>query len=172
MATLFPQLTLRHFIRGWSIFWRINLPFWITLLHVIGAYALAGAVVLSGRWNGVEGWVPSLGAQPLFASLLSGTLFFLGLWPLVWPTRRALSRSADSAFWTAQFAMVAKLNRFARSLAVLLALLAMVVLGRSGLVTGREWLVALMAFLLLSVLALFVGLVGRVAEEWRELEVS
>lgn len=172
MATLFPQLTLRHFIRGWSIFWRINLPFWMTLLHIVGSYGLAGSMVLSGRWSGVEGWAPALGRVPLAASLLNGMVFFLAFWPAVWLARRALSRRFESNFWKAQFAIVGKLNRFARSLAVLLALLAILVLGRSEWVTGREWIVGLMAFSLLAVLVLFVGLVGRVAEEWRELEIS
>ncbi len=174
MTTLFERLTFRHFLRGWSVFWRMNLPFWIELGHAAAAVGLMILLQSYERALLALGRIPGLAGRPL-AVFAGGSLLLFGLlWPLFRPVSRRVGARVESDFWRSQFMLVAALNRFSRALSALLAALAVFLAVRWGWLADAgpvaRALVGLLLLTLVSVLALFLAFYGWLVAQWKELE--
>ena len=173
MRTLFHRFTPRHFLQGWPIFWRMNLPFWVDLLHAAAALLMASSP--SGRMavDRFEArWSWSV-AHPVGTELILATGLFLLLWPVVWAVKRGLAHWTDASFWQAQFALVGGLRKLSRWLAALLGVLLFFLLeGHGRDIVNSDVLrgvLTLFAMVLFTALCLSVGMYGWLAEQWKEL---
>lgn len=172
MGTLFDRLTPKHFARGWPIFWRMNLPHWVSLLHLGGAIAGAFRAEDFLADGPLRRWPAAL-ESPLWTTAVLSAALFLVFWPPVRWLRRGLRRWSDADFWKSQFALLDGLGKLSRGIATLLAVLVLLcLLGNDGVLAGGSWLKTvffLFALLLAGVLSVIVGLYGWLAAQWNEL---
>jgi len=175
MANLFKKLTPRDFSDGWPVFWRVNLPFWVRLIHLAAAWVAAYTAEthwgdpLAARW-------PFLLRSPVATLLWGVALFFILLWPLERWVHRTIRRRLEADFWRAQFALVDGLTKLSQGLSALLAVLALFALwGRAHWPAEQVMLrvlVGLFAAALVGVLVMFVGLYGWLSRQWGELSLE
>ncbi|MBK6879951.1 MAG: hypothetical protein IPN65_10050 [Elusimicrobia bacterium] len=175
MANLFKKLTPRDFSNGWPVFWRVNLPFWVRLVHLTVAFV--AAYTAETRWGDIlaSRW-PFLLRSPVVTLLWGVALFFILLWPLERWVHRTIQRRLEADFWRAQFALVDGLTKLSQGLSALLAVLFLFALwGRSHWPAEQVMLrvlVGVFAAALVGVLVMFVGLYGWLARQWGELSLE
>lgn len=173
MRTLFHRFTWHDFSRGWPIFWRMNLPFWVDLFHIGLSVALALALseraAVENFWNRWPGWA----VHPWARESILALGIYLGLWPVFWGMKKSIHQWADSAFWLSQFALVSGVRKLSRWLAALLVAFLMLLWGLPGegflQIAAVRGGLALCACLLFTALVLSVGLYGWLAAQWGEL---
>ncbi len=175
MGTLFDRLTLKHFARGWPIFWRMNLPHWVSLLHLGASIAAAFRLEDILADGPLRRWPAALDS-PLWTTAVLSVALFLALWfPVRW-LQRGLRRRSDADFWKSQFALLGGLGALSRGIATLLGVLALLfLLGNDGVLAGGSWLKTLFflfALVLVAVLSVIVGLYGWLAAQWSELKTE
>lgn len=175
MANLFRKLTSRDFSNGWPVFWRVNLPFWVRLLHL--ALAFVAAYTVETRWgDAVAARWPLLMRSPVATLLWGVVLFFVLLWPLERWIHRTIQHRLEVDFWRAQFALVDGLTKLSQGLSTLLAVLTLFALWGSSHWPPEQVMlrgvVVVFAAALIGVLVMFVGLYGWLARQWGELSLE
>lgn len=174
MKTLFDRLTKDNFSEGWPIFWRMNLPFSLALLHAAAAVAIVLELQSKDSVRRFAAGLRFFSDRPLGFWLAVLAVVYGILWVPASALRRWAAAKANSEFWRRQLGLLSVLQRFTRGMFGLLVVGgALVFVYRDDVSTvpaATRVFAAIFFVLLVAILALFVGLYGWIVRQWKELE--
>jgi len=122
MNELLSRLTPAHFLRGWPVYWRIYLPFWIHLIYILGVLALSLFLHGTNLILFIQNWLPEIVDWPYLVNIFVGVGIYFAGRPLVKRGQKKVSMAFESDFYKRQYSIFGVLYKFNKGMISLIIL--------------------------------------------------